>query len=110
MKKARRLVYIELAGLVDADLCTFCRFHESGGCDCPGNCKHPLSNRMSFPRLAEDPCPGDDCWAFRPHLALSLIVDIIGIVLTQHWVTWAYWMETPIRVVGQTREEELAAI
>jgi len=97
MRKEQRKVYLELVGLVDWELCAFCKFSKYEAyspCDCgEPYCAHPLSDFISFPTFDNyyGLEPGQDCWAFRPAHDLSFCADIIGIVLRNGWQTACWW-------------------
>lgn len=101
MKKEQREVYRVVVAEIDADICIFCRFAESLGC-CDGmECRHPLEVVCEMQESVC--CIGKDCWAFRPKMPISDIADIVGIVLSEKYMDWA-WVRRRnggLRVVGE---------
>lgn len=99
MKRESRAVYLELGNEIDAELCSFCKYHDSKRC-CSGTCSIPLP----VPKWATDMYPGDDCWGFRPVMPVSDMADIVGLVLANGWVAWRYsFGEKQLTVSGTTR-------
>ncbi len=101
MKKGQRELYLELCSEVDAQLCAFCRYGNSMGDCCEGyyECRHPIKGIRY-----EDECPEpeEDCWAFSPELPREVIADVVGVIISQHWKTWSYYVqEGPIPVFGR---------
>lgn len=106
MKYEKRLVYVELAGEIDAELCSFCKYGRSMGCDVGTECEHSLGEKV---RVTDD--MQTDCWAFRPDMDISDIADIVGIILANEWVNWSFSQENgQIKVMGQTKEQEFALL
>lgn len=88
MKGAEREIYRVLTNEVDWQLCAFCKFAESDGCDAGPECKHPLWKISEREWELE---PGEDCWGFRPQHSVSFITDIVGIVLERGWQSATWW-------------------
>jgi len=103
MKGQQRVVYLELCDEVNAQLCAFCKYGNSMGWGCDESyyeCRHPIRGI----RYEEDvPDPGGDCWAFSPELPLAVIADIVGVVVSQHWTQWEFFVEKegPLPVFGR---------
>jgi hypothetical protein len=107
MKKEERLVYLELAKEVNAQLCTFCRYGEgeSEGC-CEGYCYcvHPIDKLADSENMIS---PGDDCWGFKPDMTVSLLADLVGAIVSQGWEEWAFIRYGPesLTVFGRYQEQ-----
>lgn len=97
MNKDQRQVYLELAKVVDWDICSFCKFNYPdayGGSPCDSgesSCHHPLNKFVSFPFFDDCPESGADCWAFRPQHDISFCADIVGILLEKDWEGCVWW-------------------
>ena len=93
MTKEQRVVYKELADVVDYSLCSFCESAEPHGSPCCGDmaieCHHPLYERL--PAYEEWLEPGSDCWGFRPEHPIDLIADFVGIILAKGWASASWW-------------------
>ena len=101
MKKEKRLVYIELASEIEADLCCFCKYGKSMGCECGTECTHPIDRQRQILRRDDD--IQSDCWGFRPEMEVSLMADICGIILANGWVEWTYWEDHgKTKIAGRT--------
>jgi hypothetical protein len=109
MTKFDRLIYVELAREVDAEICCFCKYSQSLGCGEGSACTHTLDEKYELLRVTDD--IQSDCWAFRPCMSISLISDIVGIILSKHWENWAFHREgEQVKVFGRTLQEELDTV
>ena len=98
MNAAQRLPYVEMLRELDWELCTFCSYDKSNGCDCGRECQHPLEHRLAIPEYDLV----SDCWGFRPDYPINDIADIIGITLAQGWQAATWWEDgDKLRIVGR---------
>ena len=92
MKKEQRLVFLELTSEVDTLLCSFCKYSRGSGC-CSPECGHPLVDIAGrFPGNDYGLEPGDDCWGFRNVVNVSDCADAVGIILTNGWDQWVWYL------------------
>lgn len=96
MKKEQRRVYVELADLVDYNLCSFCKYSECLGGESPCDtgepyCVHPLEYRLDGQWGCYGMAPGDDCWGFRPAHSVDFFADVVGIILQKGWQGTVWW-------------------
>ena len=108
MKKAQRGIYLVLAAEIDTGLATFCKYAcWTGTSYCDGGdvemeCEHPLVPYYGDCDC-ECVCPNTDCWGFRPELNVPDVADIVGIVLAEGYLNWA-WMKVGEQILVSGRK------
>lgn len=104
MKGEEREIYLNLTEEINAQLCSFCQFHEYedyGCCEGCNECLHPLEILKDH---SEDMKPGTDCWGFRPDMSLELLIDIVSAVISQKYNDgWSFikYSDTAVTVYGR---------
>ena len=88
MKKQNREIFLTLAGVIDWNLCGFCRYSRSDGSACSEDssieCESPIeviSERFHDGGGPES--PSDDCWGFNPVVGVAAVADIVGTMLAE---------------------------
>jgi hypothetical protein len=89
-------------------LCGFCRYSESLGCDDGMGCNHPLCDKRNFPSNDQDLYPGSDCWGFNPNKTIEQAADICGVVISSGFDQWFFrhFQDGTIKVYGRKSEVE----
>ena len=107
MKKEQREVYVELAQVMNASLCTFCKYGSwqmEGCCEGYNECQHPVE-ALSWEYVHEESLePGSDCYGFKANMGVDLVADIAGAIISEGYDEWFYRRYSPesVTVYGRS--------
>jgi len=100
VKKTEREIYIEIASIIDWNLCGFCRHSRNNGDSVCGEsecwCEHPLEAVTDMWNYDGGIAPpSNDCWGFAPVLSVRNTADIVGVILAEGYDTerCQWWKE-----------------
>lgn len=111
MKKEQRIPFINLAEIIDWNLCGFCKYSWSDGSPCSedsmSECRHWLES-LAETANSSGKVSGEDCWGFKPVVNLTLVADIVGAMLSANLnpeKTWWWKGDDCIIVEGVAMKE-----